>query len=64
MATNLALDDNLINQAQKIGGFKTKRETVTHALEDFIKHKKQEEIISLFGSVEFDQDYDYKKMRK
>lgn len=64
MATNLAIDDKLILQALKIGHHKTKKEAVTTALREYITHKKQEEITSLFGKVEFDEKYDYKKARK
>jgi Arc/MetJ family transcription regulator len=64
MATNLAIDDKLILQALKIGHHKTKKEAVTTALREYIAHKKQAEITSLFGKVEFDEKYDYKKARK
>ena len=63
MATNLALDDKLIIQAQKVGHHKTKKETVTEALKEYIDHKKQLEIVELFGAIDFDKDYDYKKLR-
>jgi hypothetical protein len=64
MATNLALDDKLITQAQKIGRHKTKKEAVTAALKDYIAHKKQLGIVDLFGTINFDKDYNYKKARK
>lgn len=64
MATNLALDDKLINQAQKAGRHKTKKEAVTAALKDYIAHKKQLEILDLFGTVDFDKSFNYKKARK
>ncbi len=63
MATNLALDDKLIMQAQKAGHHKTKREAVTAALREYIAHKKQLNIFKAFGSVDFGKDYDYKKAR-
>lgn len=63
MATNLAIDDNLLILAQKIAGFKTKKDTVNQALTEFIQRRKQEEIISLFGNIDYDEDYDYKSMR-
>ncbi|MBI4698246.1 MAG: type II toxin-antitoxin system VapB family antitoxin [Nitrospirae bacterium] len=63
MATNLALDDKLISQAQKIGHHKTKKEAVTTALKEYIARKKQVEIFELFGKIDFDKDYDYKKAR-
>jgi Arc/MetJ family transcription regulator len=64
MATNLALDDNLIIEAQKIGCHHTKKEAVTAALKEYIGHKKQLRIIDMFGQIEFDERYDYKKARK
>ncbi|MBC8554602.1 type II toxin-antitoxin system VapB family antitoxin [Desulfobacula sp.] len=64
MATNLALDDKLITQAQKVGHHKTKKEAVTAALKDYIAHKKQMEVLGLFGTIDFDKGYDYKKARK
>lgn len=64
MATNLAIDDKLILEALNIGHHKTKKEAVTTALKEYIAHKKQAEITALFGKVEFDEKYDYKKARK
>ena len=64
MATNLAIDDKLILQAVKIGHHKTKKEAVTTALKEYITHKQQAEIITMFGTVDFDEKYDYKKARK
>ena len=63
MATNLALDDELLNQALKIGGFKSKKDTVNAALKAFIEKNKQKEIIELFGKIDYDDDYDHKKGR-
>lgn len=63
MATNLAIDDNLLVLAQKIAGLRTKKETVNLALKEFIQRRKQEEVFDIFGTIDFDDDYDYKKMR-
>lgn len=63
MATNLAIDDKLLISAQKIGKIKTKKETVNTALKEFIDRRKQEEVIDLFNEVEYDNNYDYKKLR-
>ncbi len=63
MATNLAIDDQLLNNALKIGGFRSKKDTVNAALEEFIKRRKTEDVIDLFGKIEFQENYDYKKMR-
>lgn len=63
MATNLAIDDNLITNAQKAGHHKTKKEAVTTALKEYIARKRQSEIIDMFGTINFDPKYDYKKAR-
>lgn len=64
MATNLALDNKLLVEAQKLGNFKTKKETVNIALSEFIQRHKQLEVISLFGQIEYDKGYNYKTGRK
>ncbi|TCK59382.1 type II toxin-antitoxin system VapB family antitoxin [Seleniivibrio woodruffii] len=63
MATNLAIDDKLLTEAQKISGLKTKKDTVNTALKEFILKRKQEEILPLFGTIDYDEDYDYKALR-
>ena len=64
MATNLALDDKMIETARKLGGHKTKRAAVTAALEEYIRRHKQPEIIKLFGTIDYDPAYDYKAGRR
>ena len=64
MATNLALDDKLIIKAQELGHHKTKKEAVTTALKEYIARMKQMEIFELFGEIDFDPQYNYKKARK
>jgi len=64
MATNLAIDDNLLQEALSISGLKTKKDTVNYALKEFINRRKQLEILALFGKLEPDADYDYKKARE
>jgi Arc/MetJ family transcription regulator len=63
MATDLTIDDNLIEEARRGGHHKTKKEAVTVALEEYIRRRKQLEILDHFGTIDFDPDYDYKKMR-
>ncbi|MBN1960190.1 MAG: type II toxin-antitoxin system VapB family antitoxin [Deltaproteobacteria bacterium] len=64
MATNLAIDDGLLKEAQKIGGHRTKKATVTEALQEYISRRRQVKIKDLFGSIDFDSEYNYKKQRK
>ncbi len=64
MATNLALDDRLIKEAQKLGRHRTKKETVTTALSEYIQRRKQRRILSLFGTIDYDNARDYKRERR
>ena len=64
MPTNLALDDKLIDEARRIGRHATKKEAVTAALDEYIRKRKQLEILEHFGSVDFDPTYSYKKARQ
>ncbi|MEA3359744.1 MAG: type II toxin-antitoxin system VapB family antitoxin [Thermodesulfobacteriota bacterium] len=63
MATNLQIDDNLIIKAVRLGGHKTKKAAVSKALIEYIYQLEQEKILSMFGTVEYDPEYDYKKQR-
>lgn len=63
MATNLAINQELLNEALEVSGLKTKKDTVNLALKEFIDRRKQLEILKLFGKMDPDPDYDYKKGR-
>jgi len=64
MATNLAIDDELLNEALRVGGERTKKDTVTQALREFVQRRKQARILDLFGNVDFNPKYDYKRQRR
>jgi Arc/MetJ family transcription regulator len=63
MATNLAIEDRLIEKARRIGKHKTKKQAVTAALEEYIRKRQQLRVLELFGTVDYDHDYDYKRGR-
>ena len=64
MATNLDLDPALVEQAVVVGGRKTKKDAVTEALKEYIARRRQRQVADLFGTVEYDRGYDYKKQRR
>jgi hypothetical protein len=64
MATNVPVDDRLLEEAQKIGGHLTKKATLNEALHEYIQRRKQAKIVELFGTIDFDPAYDYKKQRR
>jgi hypothetical protein len=64
MATNLAIDDKLIEEAREIGGHRTKKAVVTEALQEYIQRRKQLKMLNLLGRIDYDPGYDYKRQRK
>ncbi|MGB9812723.1 MAG: type II toxin-antitoxin system VapB family antitoxin [Thermovenabulum sp.] len=64
MRTNIIIDENLIKEALKISGLKTKKEVVNLALKEFVENRKRKNLMDLKGRIEFDENYDYKKMRE
>lgn len=63
MATNLDLDDRLIEDARVAGKHKTKKEAVTAALQAYLSYWERLKVIEHFGTFDFDPAYDYKAER-
>jgi Arc/MetJ family transcription regulator len=63
MATNLALDPDLIDRALAVSGERTKKAAVTKALEEYVARRSQKQLLDLMGKLEWDQSYDYKSER-
>ncbi len=62
--TILAIDDRLIEEARKLGRHRTKKQAVNAALVEYIQRRKQLEILKLFGTIDYDSAYDYKRERR
>jgi Arc/MetJ family transcription regulator len=63
MATNLDIDQALLEKAVELSGKRSKKDAVTMALEEFIARRSQKGLIELFGKIDWDPDYDYKAER-
>lgn len=64
MPTNLAIDDALLKRAQKAGGFRTKKMTVTTALEELIQGRRQKELLRSLGTFDFRPDWNHRQGRR
>ena len=64
MPTNLSIDDDLLKEALRVGGRRTKRETVNEALTEYIQRRRRRNFAKLFGTIDFRPDWDYKKARR
>jgi len=63
MRTNIVLDDDLVAEAMRLSGIKTKKELVHEALRELVALKKRKSLLDLRGKIEFTPDYDYKTLR-
>ena len=54
MRTNIVLDEELVNRAQKLTGIKTKRELVNEALKVLINLRQQEQVRTLRGKLSWE----------
>lgn len=60
----MEIDKKLIEQAQNLGNHKTREATVNAALSEYIQRRQQQEIVTLFNTIDYYDDYDYKEQRK
>ena len=58
MRTNIVIDDELMERALKLSGFKTKREVVKAGLQLLIKLKQQERLREARGKLRWEGDLD------
>jgi hypothetical protein len=47
----------------KLGGHRTKKEAVTQALITYNQHLQQLKVLNLFGTIDYDNEYNYKDQR-
>ena len=64
MSSNIAVDQSLLKEAIELGGFKNKKDAINAALREYALRHKQQKIKELFGTIDYEDDYDYKKSRK
>ena len=60
MATNLAIDPELLDRAVEVSGERTKKAVVTKALQEFIARREQKKVVELMGTLEWDDSFNYK----
>ncbi|HUX66549.1 MAG TPA: type II toxin-antitoxin system VapB family antitoxin [Terriglobales bacterium] len=56
MRTHLELDDALLEQAVRLGGFSTKTAAVHAALTEYVKSQKRQALLRLRGRVRWNAD--------
>jgi Arc/MetJ family transcription regulator len=64
MRTNVVIDDRLIEEAFALTRLKTKRDLIKTALQELIVNRKKMDLRKIKGKIRFDDDYNYKEMRR
>lgn len=64
MATNIQINESLMQEALELGGHRTKRAVVEEALQEYVMRRKQLQVVDLFGTIDYEENYDYKEQRK
>jgi Arc/MetJ family transcription regulator len=58
MRTNVVLDDELVAEAMRLTGIKTKRELIDTALRTLVRLERQKDILALKGKIHWEGDLD------
>ncbi len=64
MTKNSSIDDDLVAEARKLGRHRTKKEAIRAALDEYVRRRKQLDVIGMFGKIDYDENYDYKLERE
>jgi len=64
MNINILINEALIQEALAVGNQETEQDVVEIALCEYIQRRKQLKILELFGTIDYDSDYDYKRQRQ
>ena len=51
-------------EALRVGGRRSKRETVNEALAEYVQRRRRRGFAKLFGTVDFRPDWNYKQARR
>ncbi len=64
MRTTVVIDDTLLNEAFKYSQLHTKKDLINEALREFVEHRKRMDLRKLRGNIQFQEEYDYKGLRR
>jgi Arc/MetJ family transcription regulator len=64
MDSNIEIVNNLIQEALELGGHISKRAVIEEALREYVQRRKQLKVLELFGTIEYEDNYDYQQQRQ
>ena len=60
---NLQIDEKLLTEALALGNYQSCSAVIEAALHEYIQRRKQLKVIELFGTIDYDSDYNYEQQR-
>jgi hypothetical protein len=64
VATSLNINEALLQEALALADQATAEVLVETALREYIQRRQRLKVLDLFGTIDYDQDYDYKQQRQ
>ncbi len=64
MVTQFNINDTLLQEALALDDQITVDALVETALREYIQRRKRLKVLELFGTIDYDPDYDYKQQRQ
>ncbi len=64
MITPLQIDQSLLQEALALSNHPTATALIEAALREYIQRRKQLQILELFGTIDYEEDYKYKQQRQ
>ncbi len=64
METPLQIDQTLLQEALALSNHPTANVLIESALREYIQRRKQLQVIELFGTIDYEEDYNYNQQRQ
>ncbi|MGK7904613.1 MAG: type II toxin-antitoxin system VapB family antitoxin [Hormoscilla sp.] len=64
MVSSIQIDEKLLEEALALSNHSTVNLLIEEALREYIQRRKQLKLLDLFGTIDYEEDYDYKQQRQ
>jgi len=64
LGTLIEINPKLLQEALDLSNYPTPTELIEAALQEYIQRQRQLKIFELFGTIDYDEDYNYKQQRQ
>lgn len=64
MTTNIDINEELLDEAFSVSQARSKKDLIHEALREYIRLRKRKDLTELAGTIEFQSEFNHKKMRQ